>query len=151
MELNSRGLEARVSKTNQNAEALADWLFSRSKVGGMEETVIEEVFYPKYQTRENYQRCMRDIANSESVLLESSSDSDIRQVFRPGYGSLLSLVFTSLEAAKTFYDRIQCYKGTTVGTVVTLVSPFNAIAFPPEKAEWMREHDVKEALVSSVL
>ncbi|KAE9396407.1 PLP-dependent transferase [Gymnopus androsaceus JB14] len=131
MELNSRGLEARVARTNENAEALADWLFLRSKVGGMKETVIEEVFYPKYQSKENYEQCMRPRVSD----------------FQPGYGGLVSFSFTSLEAAKTFYDCIQCYKGTTLGTVITLLSPFNALAFPPEKGEWTREHDVKDSLV----
>ncbi|KIK71128.1 hypothetical protein GYMLUDRAFT_316182 [Collybiopsis luxurians FD-317 M1] len=39
---------------------------------------------------------------------------------RPGYSGLVTLSFTSLEAAKTFYESMQCYKGTTLGTVVTL-------------------------------
>ena len=74
MELNSRGLEARVSRTNENAEALADWLFLRSKVGGMKETVIEEVFYPKYQSKENYEQCMRPRVTTNSSSLKGDSD-----------------------------------------------------------------------------
>lgn len=150
MELNSQGFESRVAKTNENGETLADWLFSRSKAGGMNESVIEEVFYPKYQSRENFERCMRaPIKAPSGSVLEDSSSSD---VFRPGYGGLLSIVFTSVEVAKIFYDTVQCYKGATVGTVFTLLCPFNVIAVPPEKSEWwVGEHDMKEALVGFCL
>lgn len=144
MELNSRGFEERLSTINRNAEALADWLFIRSKVGGEEKTVIEEVFYPKYQHRKNYERCMRVVSAFEDDL-ESAQNK-----FQPGYSGIVAVSFTSLEAAKTFYESIQCYKGTTLGTVVTLLSPFIAIAFPPEKMDWVREHGMSEALVNVI-
>ncbi|KAJ3778015.1 PLP-dependent transferase [Lentinula raphanica] len=142
MELNSRGFEERLHKINNNAEALADWLFDRSKVGGKMNTVIEEVFYPKYQCREHYERCMRPI---ESSGIDAQCMG--RNKFKPGYSGTVALSFTSLEAAKTFYESCQCYKGTTLGTVVTLLSPFVAIAFPPDKMDWVREHGMTEALV----
>ncbi|KAJ4486280.1 PLP-dependent transferase [Lentinula aciculospora] len=142
MELNSRGFEERLTQINRNSEALADWLFVRSKVGGMENTVIEEVFYPKYQSRENYEHCMRVVSTSGEDSTGTNQDQ-----FQPGYSGVVALTFTSLEAAKTFYESIQCYKGTTLGTVVTLLSPFIAIAFHPSKMDWVREHGMSEALV----
>ncbi|KAJ3737105.1 pyridoxal phosphate-dependent transferase [Lentinula guzmanii] len=146
MELNSRGFKERLAKINSNAEILADWLHVRSKVGGMENAVIEEVFYPKYQCRENYERCMRIVSES-TTSGDDSLDGKNQDQFTPGYSGIVALSFTSLEAAKTFYESIQCYKGTTLGTVVTLLSPFIAIAFPPEKMDWVREHGMSEALV----
>ncbi|KAE9396415.1 PLP-dependent transferase [Gymnopus androsaceus JB14] len=143
MEINSRGVEDRLAKINKNTEALADWLFSRSKAGAMNNSVIQEVFYPKYQSHEKYERCIRTVTATEG----NGSDSNIEQVFRPGYGGLLSLSFTSLDAAKTFYESIQCYKGATLGTLVTLLTAFVVAAFPPQKMDWVREHDVAEALV----
>ncbi|KAF5390308.1 hypothetical protein D9757_002816 [Collybiopsis confluens] len=94
MELNSRGLEERLVKVNKNAELLADWLFMRSKAGGKDDTVIDEVFYPKYQYPKNYEHCMRVV----------SKDSNSGGQFRPGYSGLVALSFTTLEAAKTFYE-----------------------------------------------
>jgi cystathionine gamma-synthase len=151
MELNSRGFEKRVIKTNKNAEMLADWLFDRSKAKGVENAVIDEVLYPKYVCREDYEHCMRDVSlESESVSIQNGFDSEDTGLgkFQPGYGGVVVVTFTSLEAAKTFYESMQCYKGTTLGTVVTLSSPFIAIAFPPEKMDWVREHGMTDALVS---
>lgn len=137
MELNSRGMEDRLSRININSEALADWLFARSRAGGMENSIIDKVFYPKYKSRDNYERCMRVI----------SSDGAGQSEFQPGYSGVVTITFISLAAAKTFYETIHCYKGTTLGTVVTLVSPFTAIAFAPNKMSWAKDHGVDEALV----
>ena len=53
MEINSREIEERVAVTNRNAEALADMLYAQSVVAGAKENAIaQEVFYPKYQSRE---------------------------------------------------------------------------------------------------
>jgi cystathionine gamma-synthase len=68
---------------------------------------------------------------------------------QPGYGSLLSVTFTSLEVAKVFYSALPCYKGPSLGAVFTLAIPFTVAAFPPEKMAWVKEHHLDQTLVSS--
>jgi cystathionine gamma-synthase len=133
MEINSRGIKERIASTNRNAEALADMLYVQSVVSGAKNTIVKEVFYPKYQSRENYDRCR----NIEAGLTDTI-----------GYGGVLSVSFTSLEAAKVFHDSLQCYKGPNFGSVVTLATPFVALAFQDEGwMQWARDHDLEEALV----
>ena len=136
MEINSREIDERIAATNRNAEALADMLYAQSVVSGAKNTIVREVFYPKYQSRENYD-CCRNTAAVEAGL------SDIT-----GYGGLLSVSFTSLEVAKVFYDSLQCYKAATVGTIFTLATPFVALAFQgEERMQWARDHNLDETLV----
>jgi cystathionine gamma-synthase len=135
MEINSRGIEERIAVTNRNTEALADMLYAQSVISGAKNTIVQEVFYPKYQSRENYDRC-RNRAAAEAGFTGI------------GYSSLLSVTFTSLGAAKVFYDSLQCYKGPTVGTVVTIATPFVALSFQGEgRMQWAKDHNLEEALV----
>ena len=135
MEINSRGIEERIAATNRNAEALADMLYAQSVVSGAKNTIVQEVLYPKYQSRENYDRC-RNTASAEAGFTEA------------GYGGLLSVTFTSLGAAKVFYNSLQCYKGATLGTVVTLATPFVVLAFQGEgRMRWAKDHNLEESLV----
>ena len=135
MEMNSRPIEERIATTNRNAEALADMLYVQSAVSGAKNTIVKEVFYPKYQSRENYDRC-RNTAATEAGFTGV------------GYNCLLCVSFTSLEAAKAFYNSLQCYKGPTVGTVFTLAAPFVALSFQGEsRMQWARDHNLEEASV----
>ena len=134
MEVNSRGMGERVAAFNRNAEALADMLYAQSATAGIENAVVQEVFYPKYQSRKNYDRCLNTDA----------AEAGITEI---GHGYLLAVAFISLDAAKAFYSALKCYKGVTLGTVYTLATAFSAVAFPPEKMEWVQEHKVEEALV----
>ena len=111
MEMNSREIEERVSVTNRNAEALADMLYAQSVVPGAKNAIVQEVFYPKYQSRENYDRSLNTAAVEVGF-------TDV------GYGGLLSVTFTSSGAAKVFYDSLQCYKGANLGSVVIFAIPF---------------------------
>ena len=135
MELNSRGIEERIAATNRNAEALADMLYAQSAVSGAKNTIVKEVFYPKYQSRDNYDRC-RNTAAVEAGF------TDI------GYGGLVSVSFTSPEVAKMFFNCLQCYKAITVGTVITLAIPIVALSFQRERRmQWARDHGLEENLV----
>jgi len=134
MEMNSRGMSERLAAINSNAEAVADMLYARSVAAGVEGAIIKEVFYPKYQARENYDRC-RNIAATEAGLMET------------GYSCLLSMSFVSLGTAKEFYSALQCYKGPTLGTVFTVATPFTALTFPSEKMQWAKDHYLEESLV----
>ena len=133
MEVNSRGIEQRIAATNRNAEALADMLYAQSVISGAKDTIVQEVFYPKYQSRENYDRCRTTTAAEAGF-------TDV------GYGSLLSVTFTSVGAAKVFFDSLQCYKGPTLGTVFTLATPFVVLAFPG-RMKWAKDHNLEESLV----
>ncbi|KAJ7063550.1 pyridoxal phosphate-dependent transferase [Mycena amicta] len=134
LEMNSREYVQRTIATNQNAEKLSDMLYPLSQTGGAHGSVLQAVHYPKYRTRENFDRLRNPLAHKAG--LEET-----------GYGSLLSITFTSLEAAKVFYGALQCYKGVTLGTVFTLATAFCAIAFPPDKMEWIEERGVEESLI----
>ena len=133
MEINSREIEERIATTNRNAEALADMLYTQSVVSGAKNAIVQEVLYPKYRSRENYDRC-RNTSAAEAGFTDT------------GYGSLLSVTFTSLGAAKVFYDSLQCCKGTTLGTVVTLAIPFVALSFQG-RMQWAKDHNFEEAQV----
>lgn len=134
MEMNSRGMSERLTAINRNAEALSDMLYAQSAAAGVEGAIIKEVFYPKYQTRDNYDRC-RNNAAAEAGLVET------------GYSCVLSISFTSLGTAKVFYSALPFYKGPTLGTVFTLATPFTVIAFPVEKRQWAKDHHLEESLV----
>ena len=135
MELNSRELAERVVVTNRNAEALADMLYVQSAVAREKNAIVQEVFYPKYQSRANYERCLNTAAAKTGIT-------------EMGYGCLLSVSFTSVGAAKAFYKSLQCYKGVTPGSVVTLAIPFVALAFSNEKTQWIKDfHNLEESLV----
>jgi cystathionine gamma-synthase len=97
-----------------------------------------KVHYPKYRNRENFDACRNPLAVQAGLS-------------QTGYGSLLAVTFTSLDAAKIFLSALQCYKGTTLGCVYTLALAFNALAFPPEKKKWMEDHGAEENLVSTCI
>ncbi|KAK0203992.1 pyridoxal phosphate-dependent transferase [Desarmillaria ectypa] len=125
IEANSRDMERRVRMIDHNAEAIADFCYEDSlKV----ESVIKQVLYPKYQMREQYERCW-------------SKATD-----KPGYGGLLTLSFISNAAAMAFFDALPCYKAVTLGTVFTLAVPFAEAGFH-DKLEWAQENGIDYASV----
>ncbi|KAG2008623.1 cystathionine gamma-synthase [Coprinopsis cinerea AmutBmut pab1-1] len=135
MERNSRDFKKRIQTINQNAEAICDFLYTRSLKGGSTNpnTAIKEVFYPKYTTPEHYDHCRVTSAQSEDGKAG-------------GYGGLFSLTFTSLEASKLFFDTLPCFKGPSLGTNFTLACPFTILAHYGE-LEWAAEFGVEEGLV----
>ncbi|KAJ7043117.1 pyridoxal phosphate-dependent transferase [Mycena alexandri] len=134
LEMNSREYKERVAVTNHNAEQLSEMLYPRSVLGGAKGSALQAVHYPKYRTRENYDRCRNPLAGKAGL-----------PAF--GYGYLLSVTFTSLEAAKVFYSALTCFKGATLGTAFTLATAFTAIAYLPDRMQWAEEHGVEESLV----
>ncbi|KAJ7217119.1 pyridoxal phosphate-dependent transferase [Mycena pura] len=134
LEMNSREFVARTAATNHNAEKLSDMLYSRSIAGGAKNSIIHAVHYPKYRNRKSFDACRNPLAAHAGLS-------------QTGYGSLLAVTFTSMDAAQAFLAALQCYKGTTLGCVYTLALAFSALAFPPEKKQWMEDHGVEEKLV----
>ncbi|KAJ6488515.1 pyridoxal phosphate-dependent transferase [Mycena vitilis] len=134
LEMNSREYTNRVMHTNHNTEKLADMLYARSVLGGCKGSVVQTVHHPKYRTREYFERCRNPLASKAGLAAT-------------GYGYLLSVTFTSLEAAKTFYSALQCYKASTLGTVFTLATAFSAIAYTPDQMHLIEERGVEESLI----
>lgn len=131
MEKNSRDLPSRLRVTDANAEAVCDLLRSSSIAGGAspEASVIREVFYPKWTTRERYDSCRSSEGKASG-----------------GFGSLCSVIFTSTAASHAFYDSLLCYKGPSLGTNFTLVCPYTLLGHFNE-LEWASGYGVEENLV----
>ncbi|QRV76467.1 Cys/Met metabolism PLP-dependent enzyme [Ceratobasidium sp. AG-Ba] len=132
MERNSRDFIPRVHTINSNTEALCDFLRSRSLVNSSTpNTVVKEVYYPKWQTRENYDACRR--LNKESP-------------YPSGFSGLFSLTFTTIEASRAFFDNLDCAKGPSLGTNFTLACPYTILAHYAE-LDWAEAYGVETGLV----
>lgn len=136
MERNSRNFIPRVHTINENTEALCDFLRSRSLAASppnapSASTVIKEVYYPKWQTRENYDACRR-----------LSGD----RPYPSGFSGLFSVTFTTIAASRTFFDNLDCAKGPSLGTNFTLACPYTILAHYAE-LDWAEAYGVETGLV----
>ncbi|KAF7305132.1 PLC-like phosphodiesterase [Mycena kentingensis (nom. inval.)] len=138
LEMNSREYVQRTTVINRNTERLADMLYPLSQAGGVTTSVLKAVHYPKYRSTDNYNL----LRTPPDVALKAGLPEG-----KTGYGGLLSVTFATLPAAKAFYGALECYKASTLGTVFTLATAFCAIAFPPDKMEWIEERGVEESLI----
>ncbi|KAF7377712.1 PLC-like phosphodiesterase [Mycena sanguinolenta] len=134
LEMNSREYLDRTAITNLNAEKLADMLYARSVLGGAKGSIVQAVHYPKYRMRENFERCWNPLAMKAG--LNSA-----------GYGYMVSVTFTSLEATKTFYSALQCAKSATLGSIFTLVTAFSPLAWPPDLMQQIKDRGVEDSLI----
>ena len=141
MERNSRDFQPRIRAINENAEAVCDFLHSRSLAAATSATastatnndeaktrsppVIKQVFHPKFVTREHFERC---------------------RIPGGGYGGLFSLPFTSPLASRVFFDSLSCFKGPSLGTNFTLACPYTVLAHYTELG-WAGGWGVEEGLV----
>lgn len=134
MERNSRDFKRRIKTIDANAEAICDFLRSRSASGGSSSpsTAIKTVFYPKYITQENYDHCR--------------TKPQAGGVDGGGYGGLFSLTFTSPATSEAFFDALPCYKGPSLGTNFTLACPYTILAHYTE-LDWAGQFGVEEGLV----
>ncbi|PBK89835.1 PLP-dependent transferase [Armillaria gallica] len=130
LERNSRDSLRRIRVIDENTEAVCDFLRARSIAGGVPEgtCVVKEVYYPKYITREQYDKCR------------------IKGDQPGGYGGLFSVTFTTLEASRAFFDTLPFYKGPSLGTNFTLASPYVVLAHYAEM-EWAAKYGVDPGLV----
>ena len=122
MEVNSRDFPRRIAVIDHNSEVICDYLRSC-------DNVISAVYYPKWQTRENY-----EIGRSKFVRNGA------------GFGGLFSLIFVSPRAAHAFFDALHCAKGPSLGTNFTLAGPYTLYAHFHE-LEWAEKYGVPEDLV----
>ncbi|TFK48941.1 PLP-dependent transferase [Heliocybe sulcata] len=134
MERNSRNFRKRIYAINENTEALCDFLRAQSLAGGASAPcVIKDVYYPKWSTPENYERCRIKAATSDH-----QRDG--------GYGGLFSLTFTTRAASHVFFDNLHCNKGPSLGTNFTIASPYVILAHYAE-LDWVEQFGVDPGLV----
>ncbi|CAE6463166.1 unnamed protein product [Rhizoctonia solani] len=129
MEHNSRNFIPRVHTINQNAEVLSEFLRNRSLSGPSPapNMVIKQVYYPKWETRANY-------------------DASKRASHLSGFSGLFSLTFTTMAASRAFFDNLDCAKGPSLGTSFTLVCPYTILAHFAE-LDWAEVYGVDTGLV----
>ncbi|EJD51133.1 PLP-dependent transferase [Auricularia subglabra TFB-10046 SS5] len=124
MESNSRNFVRRAHQINQNTEAVCDFLRAQR--------VVKDVFYPKWETRANYDAC-----RLRTPLVPE---------WPTGFGGLFSVTFTSLAASRAFFDALPCAKGPSLGTNFTLACPYTILAHYFER-DWAASYGVEEGLV----
>ncbi|KAJ6515540.1 pyridoxal phosphate-dependent transferase [Mycena sanguinolenta] len=119
MLVNSADYLLRSTILNRNAAAIADLFQAHAGKAG---SPVLKVLYPSVSdTAANYAAFMRP-ATAE---------------FAPGYGCLLSIDFTSLSAARAFYDNLQVHKGPHLGAHRTIALNYNAtLGTDPEEVQY---------------
>lgn len=132
MERNSRNFARRVATTDANTAAICDFLHSTIDPSSPA-SVVTQVYYPKYETRQNYDACRIQVDDSSA-----NEDS--------GFGSLFSVSFRSDAASRGFFDALECFKGPSLGTNFTLACPYTVLAHYAE-LDWARSWGVSEGLV----
>lgn len=95
-----------------------------------EDSVIKQVYYPKWQTRKNYDKCRLP------PRIENEGN----------FGGLFSVTFTSQQVAEVFFDALPCAKGPSLGTNFTLACPYTILAHYFE-LPWAAQYEVEEGLV----
>lgn len=141
MERNSRDFAKRAAVIDENAEAVCDFLRTRSlsyaahcksddstKPTLVSSMAISEVFYPKWTTRDLY-----DLSRRQSNP-------------HGGFGGLFSLTFVSPAASHAFFDALPCAKGPSLGTNFTLACPYTILAHYNER-QWAEGYGVEEGIV----
>ncbi|KAI0353912.1 PLP-dependent transferase [Trametes cingulata] len=133
MERNSRDFRRRIHVIDENTLAVCTFLRSRSLADSQPppQAAVKEVYYPKWITPENYEKCRVRGPDGQPV---------------GGYGGLFSLTFTSLEASRAFFDTLPCMKGPSLGTNFTLACPYTILAHYAE-LDWAASWGVEEGLV----
>ncbi|GKU05210.1 cystathionine gamma-synthase [Fusarium langsethiae] len=129
---NSGDFLERTRILNRNALAMADFLYEAISFPG---SPIINVQYPGL---------LNSKANYDAILRQSTPE-----IPKPGYGCLLTVEFSSVEAATAFYNRAGFYPSPHLGGHVTIMLPYNMMVFgkkPGEKA-YMDELGVREASV----
>ncbi|EXM27560.1 hypothetical protein FOTG_06010 [Fusarium oxysporum f. sp. vasinfectum 25433] len=117
---------------NRNALAMANFLH---KAISIPDSPVVNVQYPcQLGSKSNY----------DAILRRATPELP-----EPGYGCLLTVEFSTVEAAIAFYDRAGFYPSPHLGGHVTIMFAYNMVVFgkkPDEKA-YMHELGVREASV----
>lgn len=129
---NSSDFLERTGILNRNALAMAEFL--HEAISSPNSPVIN-VQYPSL---------LDSKANYDAILRRGTPELP-----DPGYGCLLTVEFSSVEAAIAFYNRAGFYPSPHLGGHVTIMFPYNMIVFSkkPEEKVYMDELGVREASV----
>jgi len=128
LERNSRDFFSRTTKVNTTTMTLVKFF---RHLASDPSCPVTAVYHPSTcWSIENYHICMRPRTED----------------FEPGYGGLFTLEFTSVNAARIFFDASELHKGPSLGANVTLLQPYVQTVFSKEKA-WAARHGLKESIV----
>ncbi|CDU25415.1 probable STR2-Cystathionine gamma-synthase [Sporisorium scitamineum] len=143
MERNSRDFIRRIVRIDSNTRAVTEMLH-REKCGqGTFPGVVKNLYYPKYQTRENYDVARRKKAFTPLGGMMGEKEGGEGE---GGYGGLFSVTFHSEAASSAFYDALKCAKGPSLGTNLTLACPYTILAHYGE-LDWAAQYGVERGLV----
>lgn len=118
MAVSSEDYPARMQQINRTAEQICDWLVTRPEV--------KTVYYPKFQTRELYDRYRRP---------------------EGGYSGLFSLLLNdAAQTSEPFYNALAFCKGPNLGTHFSLCCPFTMLAHFDE-LDWAEQCGVSRYLL----
>lgn len=118
LEQNSRDFPARMAQINATTETVCKALKGHP--------AVEELYYPKYETVENYHKLLRTGG---------------------GYGGLFSILLKNAEeTSRPFYDALRVSKGPSLGTDYTLACPYTLLAHYDE-LDWAASHGISPCLV----
>ncbi|KAJ6515588.1 pyridoxal phosphate-dependent transferase [Mycena sanguinolenta] len=127
---NSADYLPRSTILNRNAAAIAD-LF-QAHIGKADSPVLKVLYPSVSDTAANYAAFMRP-ATAE---------------FTPGYGCLLSIDFTTLAAARAFYDNLQVHKGPHLGAHRTIALNYNVtLGTDPETVQYQAGYGLRREQV----
>ncbi|KAE8373757.1 cystathionine gamma-synthase [Aspergillus bertholletiae] len=128
LECNSRDFLPRAAKMNDTAMALVSNLYPHVSTPG---SILTNIYYPcTCWSAENYRARMRPHTPE----------------FKPGYGCLFTLEFTSVATATRFFDALDVHKGPSLGGNLTLAQPYVQTVFFREK-EWAARYGLKESII----
>ncbi|PWY96893.1 PLP-dependent transferase, partial [Testicularia cyperi] len=152
MERNSRDFIRRIVQIDRNTQAVTSLLWNERQGKGDCLGVVKEVYYPKFQTRENYEVCRR--RQAFNTLAQMGLCGDLAGETHDagtsdaggGYGGLFSITFHSERASEAFYDSLDCAKGPSLGTNLTLACPYTILAHYGE-LDWAAQFGVEKGLV----
>ncbi len=114
---NKEDFQKRMEIVNKSGESIADFLNKHD--------LVEEVFYPKFNTIENY--------NSYKTP-------------QGGYGGLISIILKNEKKAPAFYDALRLTKGPSLGTEFSLACPYTLLAHYDE-LDWAETNKMSQNLI----
>ncbi|KAL8730729.1 MAG: hypothetical protein Q9181_004567 [Wetmoreana brouardii] len=128
LERNSRDFIRRTAQVNKTTLALVNFF---QKLVSDPSSHVTAVYHPSTcWSIENYRKRMRPRTKD----------------FEPGYGGVYTLEFSSVTAARIFFDASKLHKGPSLGANVTLLQPYVQTVFYKEK-DWAARHGLKESIV----
>lgn len=117
LKANAEGFPRRMKVVNRNGEAVASFL--------NEHAAVEQVWYPKFQNRENYDSVRRKTG---------------------GYGGLVSFTLRNEKRASKVYDALAWNKGPSLGAEFSLACPYTLLAHYDE-LDWAAGCGVSSQLI----